>query len=538
MQRFQLHSPFVSQALILLLFLCSFGAKAQQNDDSPDVDGFFSKAQTFFRLNVQNQRVNYKGIAQNTGDLDILVDQISNMDVEALAVPQQKAFLINAYNVLVIKNVIDHYPITSPEGVPGFFTGISFKVGGKKMTLDALEKKWIFKDHPDPRLHFVLVCGALGCPPLEPFAYMPETLEPQMEKQTTKALNDPGFIRLYDRTKSLQISMIFQWYASDFGGSEKAVRSYISGYRKAPLPDDFELRYYPYNWMLNELQVEDEQLALTNVQKFTPSALLAKGQFEVKFFNNVYTHDSWFDADAERTSVGEQQSFFTSQTSVLVGVSKNSSLNVGFDFLLRRSFYDSDTNGSFLKAFSLGNTDSSRTAVTAFGPKVKFQPFKSFKRFSVQSALWIPLASDLEGQPWTDFQRLTWWNQFFIDKSFLDNKFQAFFEADLLFRIPMNEDTREVQLFTPVTAIGSWFPTNKSTVYLLSQYAPLFNRNTGALEVDQERVGFPGYFLQGGIGAKYQILPALEIELLYSNFVLGRAQGAGETFNIGLRYLR
>ena len=48
----------------------------------------------------------------------------------------------------------------------------------------------------------------------------------------------------------------------------------------------------------------------------------------------------------------------------------------------------------------------------------------------------------------------------------------------------------------------------------------------------------PNYYLQVGAGAKYQLTSSLNLELLYTNFITGVSNGAGQTYNLGLRYIR
>ena len=43
--------------------------------------------------------------------------------------------------------------------------------------------------------------------------------------------------------------------------------------------------------------------------------------------------------------------------------------------------------------------------------------------------------------------------------------------------------------------------------------------------------------MQAGIGGKYQVLSQLQLEASYTNFFSGHTQGAGATFNVGLRYI-
>jgi len=46
-----------------------------------------------------------------------------------------------------------------------------------------------------------------------------------------------------------------------------------------------------------------------------------------------------------------------------------------------------------------------------------------------------------------------------------------------------------------------------------------------------------GDFAQAGIGLKYQITGKIGLEVLYSNFFTSANQGAGNTFNLGIRYI-
>jgi hypothetical protein len=151
---------------------------------------------------------------------------------------ERKAYLINAYNLLVINEALEHYPLKSVLDVSGFFDGKKQQVGGRSLTLNQLEKDLLLKNFPDARLHFVLVCGALGCPPITSFAYQPATLESQLDQQTRKALNNASFIRVSEGGQSVGLSQIFSWYANDFGGSKANVLSFINKYRKSPIPAD------------------------------------------------------------------------------------------------------------------------------------------------------------------------------------------------------------------------------------------------------------------------------------------------------------
>ena len=57
------------------------------------------------------------------------------------------------------------------------------RVAGRTWSLDQIEHDVIRARFGDPRVHFALVCAALGCPPLRAEAYRGETLDPQLDDQ-------------------------------------------------------------------------------------------------------------------------------------------------------------------------------------------------------------------------------------------------------------------------------------------------------------------------------------------------------------------
>jgi hypothetical protein len=200
-------------------------------------DGFFKKW-------TSAGKVDYNSLQIEKASLFELKTKIAAVKLNSLSTQQKKAFYINAYNFLVIAQVVDHFPINSPLDVDGFFQTTQFDVGGEKLTLSELEAKV----SSDNRTHFALVCAAKGCPILQSSAFFWDKLETQLDAQTRNALNDPNFIRGSGAQTSL--SKIFEWYAADFGGQEAFV-SYLNKYRIEQLPIEYEISYYEYDWAIN-----------------------------------------------------------------------------------------------------------------------------------------------------------------------------------------------------------------------------------------------------------------------------------------------
>lgn len=232
-----------SKWMALALLLGVFMVRAQQTE------AYFDKVDSFLKIHVTKGKVDYKAIKSNPQALNDLVEMAKHSTVSLDNPKVYKAFWINTYNILVIKGIVENYPLGSPLDVDGFFDKNRYEAGGTSITLNGIENELLRAKFPnEPRFHFVLVCAGLGCPPLINEAYRPETLENQLQAQTIKALNNPDFIRV--EGEKVRISQIFEWYQDDFERAGGAV-SFINTFRASKLPDGAQIGYYPYDWNLN-----------------------------------------------------------------------------------------------------------------------------------------------------------------------------------------------------------------------------------------------------------------------------------------------
>jgi hypothetical protein len=154
-------------------------------------------------------------------------------------------------------------------------------------------------------------------------------LEQQLERQTRIALNNPDFIQIDQQEQKVSLSEIFRWYAGDFGGSQKSTLAFINGYREKPIPENYSIGYYTYDWSLNgTMSGLAGPVKANNAARYIVSSTIPKGTTETKIFNNLYTQRT-------RNGMGEfseRATFFTSITSFLYGL--NHRVNVGFDLTL------------------------------------------------------------------------------------------------------------------------------------------------------------------------------------------------------------
>lgn len=226
---------------VFLILIAPYFTIAQNN--------FFINSNAFFSKYVENGELRYSSIESNSIELNSLVKEISNYQIEDPKSQEAKAFYINAYNLLVIKGILDNYPLKSPLDVDGFFDKIKYSVAGEQLSLNDIENKKIREIFEDPRIHFALVCAAKSCPQIIPEAYMPEKLDNQLNSRTKKSLNDDDFIRI--ENQKVLISEIFKWYSEDFGGASN-FKSFINQYRTNKIPESYSVDFYQYDWSLNE----------------------------------------------------------------------------------------------------------------------------------------------------------------------------------------------------------------------------------------------------------------------------------------------
>ncbi len=168
----------------------------------------------------------------------------------------QKAYYLNAYNVLAWKDVLGRLPKlknVDAEKV-SFFYFTKFPVGGEELNLYDLENKIVRPQFKDARVHFALNCASGGCPMLPREAFTPQKVDEQLTREAKKFCNEKRNVDFDAATKKLKLSHIFDWYKDDFGKEPAKVIAWINNYRAADakLPLDAKIEYVDYDWTLND----------------------------------------------------------------------------------------------------------------------------------------------------------------------------------------------------------------------------------------------------------------------------------------------
>ena len=276
------------QALITTALIISIGGAwipayaAGPNGDAFSTDGYAYVLKTYVD---DRGMVNYKGLKSDREKLDAFVRAMERLDpavFERWSKSEQIAFWINAYNALILKTIIDNYPITpsffklavfprhSIWHISGVWDDIKHPIMGRPMSLNAIEHETLRKDFNEPRLHVSIVCAAMSCPPLRDEPFTGKRLEAQLEDQARRFVANPQNFQTDRAARRVELSSIFKWFGEDFiatygtderfsghGEAVRAVLSFVSRYLVSEDRDyldthPYSIHYTDYDWSLNE----------------------------------------------------------------------------------------------------------------------------------------------------------------------------------------------------------------------------------------------------------------------------------------------
>jgi hypothetical protein len=229
---------------------------------------------------VRDGFVYYRALKQDRARLDAVVNGLAGAAVGA-AREQQMAFWLNAYNALVLRTVIDAYPIAqrsaqypahSVRQIPGAFDRTMHKVGGRTVTLDQIEQS-VLPAFADPRVFLALGRGAIGGGRLRSEAYSADEIDRQLGDVAAECVSRPQCVQIDLPGNRMKVSPIFSWregefvsrYADGASGTfsarsplERAVIAFVSprlleAERQLVTRNAFKMEFQPFDWTLNDL---------------------------------------------------------------------------------------------------------------------------------------------------------------------------------------------------------------------------------------------------------------------------------------------
>jgi hypothetical protein len=214
-------------------------------------------------------RLRYAAVdRQGRALLQDYLEDLQQTAVSRLNRPEQKAYWINLYNALVVKLVVDHYPVASiqdialPSGLFGWLRRGPWKaplavVEGQELALDDIEHRILRPIWKDNRIHYAVNCASMACPNLQPEPFTAGNSERLLDRGARDYVNHPRGVR-WGPDQRLIVSSIYDWFQEDFGGTEEGVLRHLQAFadpdRAARLGSYREGLRYEYDWRLNDVE--------------------------------------------------------------------------------------------------------------------------------------------------------------------------------------------------------------------------------------------------------------------------------------------
>jgi len=184
--------------------------------------------------------------------LELLIDHLKSFPQSNLTSREEElSFFINAYNILTIKTILDHWPVDSIRDIGNWFRDAwdipVLEVNGESVSLDDIEHG-ILRNMGEVRVHFALNCASVSCPNLMLEAYRADRLYSQLDDQAERFLSQPGKGMTLEGD-ILHLSKIFKWYDDDFddlGGVSQFIQQRRPDLKFKRIRIDLE-----YDWSIN-----------------------------------------------------------------------------------------------------------------------------------------------------------------------------------------------------------------------------------------------------------------------------------------------
>lgn len=205
-------------------------------------------------------RVAYGSVSgADRGALKGWIGAMERVDPAALSAPAQMAYWINLYNAKTVDLVLDAYPVETIKSIMGGFFGNGpwdekvLTVKGRPLSLNDIEHGILRPIWNDPRIHYAVNCASIGCPDLAAVPFSSGGLQGQLDGASSGYINHPRGAEISGG--ALTVSSIFEWYKSDFGGTDAGVinhlRRYAAGGLAQGLAGVSSIARDRYDWSLN-----------------------------------------------------------------------------------------------------------------------------------------------------------------------------------------------------------------------------------------------------------------------------------------------
>lgn len=165
------------------------------------------------------------------------------------------AALINLYNALTLRWILQNYPTESIRSLDNSFGGARWPVAGRTISLDEIEHENL-RPLFGWKVHATIVCAARSCPPLQREAFTAANLEALTAQSYRAWLGREDLNRYEPNARRVSLSPIFKWFKDDFTG-DGAVPKVLErfgpeAHRAFFAAGNFKVGYLDYRWGLND----------------------------------------------------------------------------------------------------------------------------------------------------------------------------------------------------------------------------------------------------------------------------------------------
>ena len=266
---------------LLLLLATAVWALQPAAKPSSAHDAVHRPLDQLLELYVRDGLVYYRALKSDRRSLDGYVAVLEGTSLDGWSREEQVAFWLNAYDALVLRTVVDRYPIAgtareypskSIRQISGAFERTTHRVAGRTLTLDAIERD-ILGGFGDPRLFLAIGRGSIGGGRLRSEAFTGAGLEAQLQQVASELPTRRQLLRIDTAAQQLSITPIFSWrqasfvtaYAdradprfSDRSPIERAVVAFIlpnllPAEKECVQANRFSLAFHDFDWRLNDL---------------------------------------------------------------------------------------------------------------------------------------------------------------------------------------------------------------------------------------------------------------------------------------------
>ncbi len=228
------------------------------------------------KTHTEDGLVDYASFQNDSDKLDQYLKSLSEYPLAMLAEETREgriALWVNAFNALVIQEVLRHYPVDSVSQIENFWEEKRPVVSGLVYNFKEIRDEILRNTFRDERALLALSAGEMSSPPLRSEAYEGSRLAEQFSDQMNFFLTHVRYNKLVEGKKKLRLSPLLKEFAGDFllgygrsegvgkfSAEEFAVLNFVKIHLKDPKIQDWIVQSkYKVSYLKKDERLNDTQ---------------------------------------------------------------------------------------------------------------------------------------------------------------------------------------------------------------------------------------------------------------------------------------